>query len=295
MTLKDLKIAIMQKTLSDKFLILKNVENPAKDSNASFLSEQYLQEISKARNLEISKINSIYDPLQSTLSILVPEKKLNVLKVDSFEETSLDYSQFVDTVVICNKIDSKIMPLLTDFVVEIPKLENWHIEDYAKTLVANVTPSNLNWLTKASQYKIHRILNELDKVKLFGPSEQENVLKALRNDRQSDLYRNFDLEKELDIKEFSAQAVASAIVNKNMSQVSYFLLRRQFFDFDITLLNYWFLKLLVDKVPMTFAADQLALINKIEFVSGLSIRIRKGELELSNSSLFDYITLNLLS
>jgi hypothetical protein len=180
-------------------------------------------------------------------------------------------------------------------VVEIPKLENWHIEDYAKTLVANVTPSNLNWLTKASQYKIHRILNELDKVKLFGPSEQENVLKALRNDSQSDLYRNFDLEKELDIKEFSAQAVASAIVNKNMSQVSYFLLRRQFFDFDITLLNYWFLKLLVDKVPMTFAADQLALIDKIEFVSELSIRIRKGELELSNSSLFDYITLNLLS
>ena len=112
MTLKDLKIAIMQKTLSDKFLILKNVENPTKDSNASFLSEQYLQEISKARNLEISKINSIYEPLQSTLSILVSEKKLNVLKVDSFDETSLDYSQFVDTVVICNKIDSKIIPLL---------------------------------------------------------------------------------------------------------------------------------------------------------------------------------------
>lgn len=295
MTLKDLKNAIMQKTLSDKFLILKNVENPVKDSNASFLSEQYLQEISKARNLEISKINSIYDPLQSTLSILVPEKKLNVLKVDSFEETSLDYSQFVDTVVICNKIDSKIMPLLTDFVVEVPKLENWHIEDYAKVLVSNVTPSNLSWLTKASQYKIHRILNELDKVKLFGSNEQENVLKALRNDNQSDLYRNFDLEKELDIKDFSAQTVASAIVNKNKSQVSYFLLRRQFFDFDITLLNYWLLKLLVDKVPMTFVADQPALIDKIEFVSSISIKIRKGELELSNSTLFDYILLNLLA
>lgn len=294
MTLKDLKIAIMQKTLSDKFLILKNVENPAKDSNASFLSEQYLQEISKARNLEISKINSIYDPLQSTLSILVPEKKLNVLKADSFEETSLDYSQFVDTVVICNKIDSKIMPLLTDFVVEIPKLENWHIEDYAKTLAPNATSSNLNWLTKASRYKIHRILNELDKVKLFGPGDQEDILKALRNETQSDLYRNFDLEKELEIKEFSAQAVASAIISKNMSQISYFLLRRQFFDFDITLLNYWLLKLLVDKVPMTFAADQPALIDKIEFVSGISNRIRKGELELQNSSLFDYISLNLL-
>ena len=294
MTLKDLKIAIMQKTLSDKFLILKNVENPTKDSNASFLSEQYLQEISKARNLEISKINSIYDPLQSTLSILVPEKKLNVLKVDSFDETSLDYSQFVDTVVICNKIDSKIMPLLTDFVVEISKLENWHIEDYVKTLVPNGTTSNLNWLTKASQYKVHRILNELDKVKLFSPGEQENILKALRNETQSDLYRNFDLEKELEIKDFSAQAVASAIISKNMSQASYFLLRRQFFDFDITLLNYWLLKLLVDKVPMTFAADQPALIDKIEFVSGISNRIRKGELELQNSSLFDYISLNLL-
>ena len=294
MTLKDLKIAIMQKTLSDRFLILKNVEDPTKDSNASFLSEQYLQEISKARNLEIAKINSIYDPLQSTLSILVPEKKLNVLKVDSFDETSLDYSQFVDIVVICNKIDSKIMPLLTDFVVEIPKLENWHIEDYVKTLVPNGTTSNLNWLTKASQYKVHRILNELDKIKLFSPGEQENVLKALRNETQSDLYRNFDLEKELEIKDFSAQTVASAIISKNMSQVSYFLLRRQFFDFDITLLNYWLLKLLVDKVPMTFTADQPALIDKIEFVSGISNRIRKGELELQNSSLFDYISLNLL-
>lgn len=294
MTLKDLKIAIMQKTLSDKFLILKNVENSSKDSNASFLSEQYLQEISKARNLEINKINSIYEPLQSTLSILVPMKKLNVLKVDSFEETSLDYSQFLDTVVICNKIDSKIMPLLTDFVVEVPKLENWHIEDYAKTLAPNATASNLNWLIKASHYKIHRILNELDKVNLFGPSEHENILKALRNEAKSDLYRNFDLEKELDIKEFSPQVIASAIVNKNMSQISYFELRRQFFDFDITLILYWILKLLVDKVPMTFAADLPILLDKIEFVSGISNRIRNGELELSNSSLFDYISLNLL-
>ena len=140
----------------------------------------------------------------------------------------------------------------------------------------------------------NRLLNELDKVKLFGPGDQEDILKALRNETQSDLYRNFDLEKELEIKEFSAQAVASAIISKNMSQVSYFLLRRQFFDFDITLLNYWLLKLLVDKVPMTFAADQPALIDKIEFVSGISNRIRKGELELQNSSLFDYISLNLL-
>ena len=294
MTLKDLKNAIMQKTLSNNFLILKNVENPLKDSNAVFLSEQYLKEISKARNLEITPINSIYEPLQSTLSLLVPTATLNVLKVDIFEETSLDYSQFLDTIVICNKIDTKILPLLTDFIVEIPKLENWHIEDYVKTLVPNTSATNLNWLTKSTDYKIHRILNELDKVKLFNQGEHENIIKALRNDTQSDLYRNFDLEKELDIKEFSAQSVANAVVNKNMSQVGYFLLRRQFFNFDITLFNYWALKLLVDKVPLTFAADQAALIDKIDFVSGISNRIRKGELELSNSSLFDYISLNLL-
>ena len=294
MTLKDLKNAIMQKTLSNNFLILKNVENPLKDSNAAFLSEQYLKEISKVRNLEITPINSIYEPLQSTLSLLVPTATLNVLKVDIFEETSLDYSQFLDTIVICNKIDTKILPLLTDFIVEIPKLENWHIEDYVKTLVPNASATNLNWLTKSTDYKIHRILNELDKVKLFNQGEHENIIKALRNDTQSDLYRNFDLEKELDIKEFSAQSVANAVVNKNMSQVGYFLLRRQFFNFEITLFNYWVLKLLVDKVPLTFAADQAALIDKIDFVSGISNRIRKGELELSNSSLFDYISLNLL-
>ena len=152
MTLKDLKNAIMQKTLSNNFLILKNVENPLKDSNAAFLSEQYLKEISKARNLEITPINSIYEPLQSTLSLLVPTATLNVLKVDIFEETSLDYSQFLDTIVICNKIDTKILPLLTDFIVEIPKLENWHIEDYVKMLVPNASATNLNWLTKSNTY-----------------------------------------------------------------------------------------------------------------------------------------------
>ena len=295
MTLKDLKIAIMQKTLSDKFLILKNVENPAKDSNASFLSEQYLQEISKARNLEINKVNSIYESLQSTLPLLVPDKKLNVVKVDIFEETSLDYSQFIDTIVICNKVDSKIAPLLADFIVEIPKLENWHIEDYVKMLVPEIDNSNLTWLTRSTNYKIYRILNELDKVKLFNKNDQISVVKALKDDKVSDLYRNFDLEKELAIKDFSAQSVAQAVVSKNMNQISYFLIRRQFFDFDITLLNYWLLKLLTDRVPLTFATDLMDLINKIDFVSNLSIRIRKGELELSNSSLFDYIVTNLIS
>ena len=295
MTLKDLKIAIMQKTLSDKFLILKNVENPAKDSNASFLSEQYLQEISKARNLEINKVNSIYESLQSTLTLLVPDKKLNVVKVDIFEETSLDYSQFINTIVICNKVDSKIAPLLADFIIEIPKLENWHIEDYVKMLVPEIDNSNLTWLTRSTNYKIYRILNELDKVKLFNKNDQISVVKALKDDKVSDLYRNFDLEKELAIKDFSAQSVAQAVVSKNMNQISYFLIRRQFFDFDITLLNYWLLKLLTDRVPLTFATDLMDLINKIDFVSNLSIRIRKGELELSNSSLFDYIVTNLIS
>jgi hypothetical protein len=295
MTLKDLKIAITQRTLSNNFLILKNAENPIKDSNAAFLSEQYLVEISKARNLEIEPVNSIYEPLQSTLSLLLPQKKLSVVRVDIFEETSLDYSQFVDTVVICNKVDSKIAPVLTDFIVEIPKLETWHIEDYAKSLVPEVAPANLLWLIKATDHKIHRILNEIDKAKLFSPNEHDMILKALRNECYSDLYRNFDLEKELDIRDFSAQAVAQAIVNKNMSQVSYFFLRRQFFAFDVNLLNYWLLKYLVDRVPTTFAADQAKLIDKIEFVSSLSIKIRKGELELSNSSLFDYIALKLLT
>lgn len=295
MTLRDLKIAITQRTLSNNFLILKNAENPLKDSNASFLANQYLVEISKARNLEIEPVRSVYEPLQSTLSLLLPEKKLHVVRVDVFEETSLDYSQFVDTVVICNKVDSKIAPVLTDFIVEIPKLESWHIEDYAKSLMPEVAPANLLWLTKATDHKIHRILNEIDKAKLFNQSEHDMILKALRNERQSDLYRNFDLEKELDIKDFSAQTVAQAILNKNMSQVSYLFLRQQFFAFDVNLLNYWLLKYLVDRVPTTFAEDQAKLINKIEFVSGLSIRIRKGELELQNSSLFDYIALKLLN
>jgi hypothetical protein len=45
------------------------------------------------------------------------------------------------------------------------------------------------WLVQASDNSIERVLNELDKVALFGKNEQKEVLAAIRFDPQTDLYK----------------------------------------------------------------------------------------------------------
>lgn len=183
MTLIELKNYITNKIAPTDFMIFVN-----KDS--SFLISQYLQAIGSLFDNGIRKVSSIYEPQQSSLSLLaVPEGTLNVVTVETFDERAEDYAQFENTIVICEQVDKSIAKSLEDYIIKFPKLEEWQILDYAKTLCPEVEETDLLWLIQASDNDIERVLNELEKVTLFAKEDQKAVFASIRFDPQTDLFK----------------------------------------------------------------------------------------------------------
>lgn len=182
MTLMDLKNFINSNILPSDFMIFINKDN-------KFLAEQYTEAIGKLANGGLNKISSIYEPQQSSLALLTnTDGVVNILKVETFDERAEDYNQFENTIVICEQIDKSIAKNVDNYVIKFPKLEEWQIFDYTKTLCPVLEDNDILWLIKAANNDISRVLNELAKITLFEKSEQKAIFSAIRFDPQTDLY-----------------------------------------------------------------------------------------------------------
>lgn len=186
MTLIDLKNFINNKIVPTDFMIFVSKDCP-------FLANQYVKALGELSIGGVNKISSIYEPQQSSIMLLAsPTEALNVLFTETFEERSEDYTQFENTIVVCEQVDKSIAKNVEKYIIKFPKLEEWQIFDYAKTLCPTIDDEDLQWLVKASENSIDRVINELEKVALFGKNDQKEIFSAIRFDPQSDLY-NADL------------------------------------------------------------------------------------------------------
>ena len=99
MTLIELKEYITNKVLvPSDFMIFVSKDCP-------FLAAQYVKALGDLSIGGINKINSIYEPQQSSIMLLTnTEGALNVLYTDTFDERAEDYSQFENTIVVCEQV-----------------------------------------------------------------------------------------------------------------------------------------------------------------------------------------------
>lgn len=198
MTLIELKNFITNKIVPSDFMIFINKDNP-------YLANQYVEALGSLSVSGINKINSIFEPQQSSLLLLTsPADSLNIMFTDTFDERSEDYSQFENTIVVCEQVDKSIAKNVEDYIIKFPKLEEWQLCDYAKMICPDIDAEDILWLVQASDNSIERVNNELAKVALFNKNEQREVFSAIRFDPQSDLYK-------VDIF-----AVVNALVNGDM-------------------------------------------------------------------------------
>jgi hypothetical protein len=183
MTLIELKNYITNNIVPSGFMIFVSKDN-------RFLASQYVKALGDIAIGGISKISSIYEPQQSALTLLTAtEGVLNVLFTDTFDERSEDYNQFENTIVVCEQIAKDIAKNVENYIIKFPKLEEWQVYDYAKTLCPGIDEADLLWLVQVSDSNIERVCNELDKVTLFNKTEQNEVFSAIRFDPQTDLYK----------------------------------------------------------------------------------------------------------
>jgi DNA polymerase III delta subunit len=298
MTLMELKEHITNKRVPKDFMIFVNKECP-------FLADQYVKELGKLAG-GVNKISSIYEPQQSSLFLLTaPEGTLNILTVDTFDERSEDYSQFENTVVVCSQVDKTVAKCVENYIIKFPKLEEWQIFDYAKTLCQHVDDEDLLWLVKATGNDIERVTNELAKVALFNKDEQKAAFAAIRFDAQTDLYKA-DMFTILD-----------ALVEGNMPVLFDFIKHNGYESIEpVAIANGTLTKLkniiLVSQNPGLTAADcgisdiyhtRLrknyyslnieAVKQKIKFLTNFDLMLKTSQLELNKRDMLNYLVSNL--
>lgn len=302
MKLQDIKKAIIDKTIEDNFLVFLCSEN-------YFIADQYVETIATAKNYNLQYINSLTETESTAALIQEDTEILYVLKTEVFEEARPDYSNYNNVIVICKKIDKKLDKVIKDFVVNVPKLEEWQVIAYMQTICPGMSEQDCTLFYKAAGKNIYKIDNELSKVALFNKVDQRTILMDLLFDESSDMYSvdTFDL--------------VNKILENNKAKVYEILARRKYLDLApfaviaLLLRNFRNIVLINHKSNMTAAElkeiglsqGQINmyqkyytgyplsyLMNSIKFLSGLDQRLKAGLLDMTENQLFDYIICNIM-
>ena len=299
MTLMDLKNSITNKIVPSDFMIFVSKDN-------SFLANQYAKALGELAIGGVNKINSIYEPQQSSLMLLTSSTEaLNILTVDVFDERSEDYSQFENIIVICEQVDKSIAKNVENYVVKFPKLEEWQLCDYAKTLCPSIDDEDITWLVKASGNDIERVNSELEKVALFSKNDQKEIFSAIRFDTQSDLYNAdlFAIVNALVLGDLSALFEfikhngynihePVMLANRAFSSLKNIILVTQnynlnYADLDMSEKQYRFIK--NNNRNLNLAAAK----KKLKFLANFDLLLKTSQLELDKRDMLNYLIANL--
>lgn len=193
MDIRELKMAIETKSLSDDQLILK-LEN----ESSWFIVKQYIDKIAYYKGLDIKYIDS-FDEIAT--QGFFEDSSLYIYKVDELKE----FNNVKNSIIVCNKTNKDC--------INIPGLEHWQFIDYMVTLVPGVQKSDLEWLItqyettygRDTKTNYFRLKNDLDKISIFPESIQSQVFNLLYDSGDFSTTSNltiFDLSNALMKKDF---------------------------------------------------------------------------------------------
>lgn len=298
MTLIDLKKAIEAQNVPDDFMILLCSDN-------TFIADQYVEAICGINNLTKTLIKSLQEQTSALALVMEHTDELSVLKTDVFEEALIDYSNLKNTVVICNKIDKKIKPLVEDYIIEVPKLTDWQVKSYINLICPELDEEEVDWLYTATNGDIYKIINEVDKLLLFPRTEQKQMLSELRFSPNSDLYSItiYDLSEAiirnnkavlLDYmkhKDFSFDLMS--IVGITLKTVKEILMVTQNSGKTATELGMpdWLYK----KTARNYKGFPLERLQYLlRFLANVDLKLKSGLIDTSKSAQIDYLITNLI-
>lgn len=150
MNLQELKAHIEHNTLKENLLIF--------TGDGDFIFKQYLHKYVTDNSLDIKYIESI-DEISSSNMFAFSSNVLYLLETDTFIKEPASHNRVW---VKCKKNKSK-----TDSI-ELPKLEEWQLEDYIKSKCFGLKDSEVKELLKCYKDNPFRLDLELDKILITG-------------------------------------------------------------------------------------------------------------------------------
>ena len=182
MNLRELKNLIRENKIVSSLLIFVGEE--------PFINQEYVHAISKINNKEVKIVENLSDVVSARRNIFdtTANDYTYVYESDKLDRLPFDENDLHDVVIVCKTIDDTIRDKYSSCVVDIPKLEKWQIEDYAKTICDGVSEDKLKWICEISNYNVFRIKSEIDKLNVFLKGDREHVFNLMNDeDGYSDL------------------------------------------------------------------------------------------------------------
>lgn len=175
MNLQELKAHIENNTLKENLLIF--------TGDGDFIFKQYLHKYVTDNSLDIKYIESI-DEISSSNMFAFSSNVLYLLETDTFIKEPASHNRVW---VKCKKNKSK-----TDSI-ELPKLEEWQLEDYIKSKCFGLKDSEVKELLRCYKDNPFRLDLELDKILITG------TYKYIKDQLYTDVanYMIFDLTTAL--------------------------------------------------------------------------------------------------
>lgn len=185
MTLKELKNQIESNVITDDLIIFECLDS-------QFIAHQYIAEISRKKCKPILYEESI-EPFLYPASDLFNdgtyeiESNLRVCHIPQYSYTGTYITSQKNFIIVTNEVkDKEIRKLLDQYIITLPKLENWQIKDWTYSLLPGVPKNELEWLLSITDSNIYRICHTIDKLKLFTEAEQKYLFEAMVEDGEFD-------------------------------------------------------------------------------------------------------------
>lgn len=174
--IKTIKSEIDNENIKNTFIIFKY-------SDTDFIAFQYFNAICNLLGAECNYIDSLSElnTKHSNLFAEPTESIINLYKADKFETTDENLMR-KNLIIICKSVEKKTAVMYNDYVVEIPKLEDWQIQDYVYSLAEGVEEKELDKLLNVCKNDIYRIDAELNKLLLFKEVERKHVYQQFIED-----------------------------------------------------------------------------------------------------------------
>ncbi len=190
MKLEELKQLIESGNYNGESIIINNYDN------CPFLVHQYIHDIVLKQNLKIVNVKDVKDiPIKNNNFLSLDEDCFYVCYVDNPDELR-NIVYIKNSFLIYTGKKLKDVLDIEEYIVDIPKLESWQINDYVYSRGSGVDKQDLDYLINLSNSDLFRLEKELDKIEIFDEINRKEIFKQfLKNGIFSDLstYNSFSL------------------------------------------------------------------------------------------------------
>lgn len=177
MQLKELKSKIEYKDNINNLIVFVLGDNKDETNyfNKKFLVNQYIDKISKINKVEKDYVNSVQELLTPD-NFWSDKKTLKIYIVDNLNVEIPEAAQIKNKIIVCDKINNKVLSTYKDLMIEIPIIEDWQIKDYALSKCKGIKRDNVLHLVEICNLSLFRIDSELNKLLLFDEKKRDNIL-----------------------------------------------------------------------------------------------------------------------